>query len=163
MKLITSNNNTSIFLNKYYTKDLNIDNRELLENYFRRLFKSLNKNFDFNISGYYNIKIHIDNFYGAIIELIKDDVDYFDYFINQVDMRILIEKNSCFLYNIKDYFFIDDSLKKKIKIYLYQNEMFLKINEELNEIELGKILENGTIIYGKQVDKISNKGQIINI
>ena len=119
LKLITSNNNTSIFLNKYYTKDLNIDNRELLENYFRRLFKSLNKNFDFNISGYYNIKIHIDNFYGAIIELVKDDVDYFDYFINQVDMRILIEKNSCFLYNIKDYFFIDENLKKKVKIYLF--------------------------------------------
>lgn len=163
LKLITKDNNTSIYLNKYYLQELNVDNRDFLERYFRKLFKSLSKNFGLSVSGYYNIKIHMDKYYGVIIELIKDEVDYFDYFINQVDMRIVIEKNSCFLYKINDFFFIDEDLKNKLVIYLFKNNLYLQVKDQIDDIEFAKILENGTIIFDKNVDKIITKGKVLTI
>ena len=77
-----------VFLN--YSKLGNIDfqNYDEIEQYFRKLFLNLKRNYNISINGYYSIKIYKDKIYGIIIEAHKEDIDYMDLFDNQVEMSI---------------------------------------------------------------------------
>ena len=69
------------------------------------------------LDGFYYITVYIDKYYGVVIHLEKDDVEYYDYFKNQVDMRI-ITIDTEFLYLVDD---IPFNLLNKINI-LFKNK-----------------------------------------
>ena len=47
-----------------YLEEINFDDKEQLEKYFQKLFRLLKLNYQIEISGYYEIDIYIDDFYG---------------------------------------------------------------------------------------------------
>ena len=87
-------------------------------------------------------------------------MDFYDYYIDEIDMHIEIEQ-SIFLYQIND-IYIPKELKKKNDIILYQNNIYLKVNRELSNIEKGKLTEISNILY-KNVDKILKYGRILTV
>ena len=93
-------NNIIVFLNKIKIKDKLLLSSSYLENYFRNLFLTLKDKYQINISGYCNVTLYQDNIYGVIVDIKKEFTDYFDYFDNQVDMKIDVAKNSIFLYKV---------------------------------------------------------------
>lgn len=140
-----------------YLKKDNIDNIDLkdeikIEDTLKKLFIRLNDYYDIKIEGYYDVDVYIDKFYGVILDLKKEDLEYYDYFDNQVDMRIAINKTS-FLYKVEDYFNVD---LKKYDVYKYLDNIYLLPKKKINSIELAKLMENSIVIYDG--DEIIKKG-----
>lgn len=152
MKIINLDENCmTIFLNKYFFKSEEIDIKKDLEGYFRNLFLNLQKYYDINISGYYNIDVYIDDNYGLVINIKKEEVEYFDYFDNQIDMRIVL-KNNKFLYGVED-IYVKDIIKDKIDIYFYKNKYYIDFIYDVN-INLISLIEFCDIVYDDEVEKI---------
>lgn len=154
-------NNIIVFLNKYKLKEKIIISSNYLEEYFRTLFKILKNKYNIEISGYYSITLYQDNIYGAIIDIKKDFVDYFDYYDNQVDMKIDIVKDSLILYRIDSLSILKEKTYEFINIYLYDNNIYIKPKKNIGGVDLGDIIENSTIIYGDICNKILKVGKII--
>lgn len=151
MKIIIDNDlSYTIYLNSFYVDKLDFNNKDTLEKYFKNLFFKLKDLYYFDIVGFYNIIVYIDKYYGIILKIIKEDLDYLDYFGSQIDMQINI-KNINFLYKINDIFNFDMNLSKSGKIYKLNNDFYFKLNKEISNIEFGKLLENSTIIYEEEV------------
>lgn len=123
----------------------------------KKVFKRLNNIYNMDIKGYYYIKVYKDKNYGIILSINKETANYFSY-SDEVDAEIELV-DSEFLYEIKDYFFLDKELKDKVNIYKYDNKLYLKINKSLSSKELLYIIENSKIIYDNS--KIINKGRIV--
>lgn len=149
MKLVFKDNKIIVFLNK----NLNLDKKEL-ENYFKKLFLGIKDKYNLKLNGYYNINVYIDNYYGSIIELENEELEYYNYF-NQIDMEIKVIKTP-FLYEI-DYEYLDKEILNKTIIYKYNNKLYFKITDKTI---LNRIIECCKIIYGdkvKEIMKLSKK------
>ena len=119
---IIDENNIIVFFNTYLNS-IDIMNKIEVENTIKNIIDKLNKSYKLNIYGYYNIDIYVDNYYGLIIKIQKEDIDYIDYEPGQIDMKIKIY-DAIFLYKIDNIYNLDiDS-----SIYRYKDEYFLKLN-----------------------------------
>lgn len=122
-----------------------LDDLERLENKFKQIFSKLKDIYSIIIEGYYTINIYTDNIMGMIVVIEKDDIDYFDYLDNQVEMRIIVHENSAILYEIEDNF----TTIEYLDIYFYKNKFYGKIKKILSSLEIGYLLEYSLgILYG---------------
>ena len=121
-------------------------NEDDIEESFKNLFLKLKKYYKITPKGYYIINLYKDPYYGAIIDLEKEDLEYSDYFGNQVDMKINTI-NHDFIYKLEDYFMIPKSILKKSILMTNKKDLYLKINKPLNYKELAYLMENTKIIY----------------
>ena len=159
MKLIVDNNKFIVFLNK--DENIDFDNKAKMEKYFKDLFSKIKNKYNVDISGYYNIDIYIDKYYGSIIEIEDEQLDYYTYF-NQIDMEINVLKNSLFLYEI-GYEFLDKKILDKVICYKINDKIYLQIISDIDDLLLAKIIEYGHILYGKEVDKIVKQGKKVKL
>ena len=136
-----------IYLNQDYISEINFEEKYELEAYFKVLFSKLKTYYDIEMQGYYHIKCYTDSYYGMILYVQKEDIEYFDCLDNQVDMRMILEEEQCFLYQIFDYFSFPLFLKKKGDIYQYQKGFYYKLNENLDSISFGTLLEYTEIVF----------------
>lgn len=143
-------NNIIVFLNNI-NYNLNIND---LEHELKILFDKLKTKYKLDIFGYYIINIYIDNYYGTIIDMKKEEIDYIDY-NDEIDMRIIMHKIT-FLYLINNYY----NLNIKSIIYKYNNKYYLKLEESIDNISFSKLLELSEIEY-KDIDTIISKGNIL--
>lgn len=155
---IIDDDNIIVFLNKFYIKNIDFKNRDNIEKNFKNIFLKLKHVYGLDIKGYYNINIYMDEVYGAVLEIEHEDIEYFDYFDNKVDMRINVVTDSKFLYKVKDIFMIDKDMLREITIYIFKNQCYIKLKKQLNDYEMGTILENGELIYGDITTDILEMG-----
>ncbi len=160
MKLTLIDDNIILNIRNERIKDINFNDNEELREYFKKIFSKMKEKYKILINGFYYVKIYKDKYYGIIIELEKSDMEYYDYYIDEIDMHIEIVE-SIFLYQIDD-IYITESLKKDNDIILYQNKLYLKINRNLNNIEIDKLIEISKIFY-KNVDNILKYGRILKV
>ena len=146
MKIIfTSDSILDVYIKKELIKDVDVKDKICLENYLKKLLKTLKDKYNISIQGFYDITIYIDKYYGIIINFEKDDIDYYEYFKNQVDMKLVII-DSEFIYKVSD---IPFNILDKVKVLIKNNNIYLKIKKELNDLEMMNLLENSEIIYEK--------------
>lgn len=132
-----------IYLKANFIKDIDFNKKEELEIYFKRLFKILNNKYNIKVEGFYEITVYVDKFYGVILHLEKEELDYYDYFKNQVDMRIMTTDTE-FLYLVDD---IPLNIIDKIEIINNDDNIYIKIKKKLNDIEMMTLMENSIITY----------------
>lgn len=161
MRLIIDEN-IVIFLDKIYLHTLDLTNQNLIEKKLIKLINKIQNKYSIDLNGYYNVFIYKDNNYGLIIDMQKEELEYLDYFNNQIELNIEVIEDS-FLYKIEDIFWLNKSILNKCIIYKNGDTIYLKAKDNLNNFELGIILENGEIIYGKQANNIKKKSQIIKV
>ncbi len=161
MKLIIDEN-IVFFLNKIYLDNIDIKDESLIEKKLIKLINKIQKQYNIDLNGYYNVYIYKDKNYGLIIEMEKEKLDYLDYFNNQIELNIEIIEDT-FLYKIDNIFTIDKTLLEKLIIYINKDEIYLKIKENINDIELGQIIENSQIIYGNKAKSIKKQSKIIRM
>ena len=101
------------------------------------------------ISGYYEVKVYINNSYGMILE-IKKESD-FDFFKDFIELDINIEDSTMY-FKFKDYF----AIVNKSNINYYDDNYYINV-DKLNKKELLTLSEFGNIVYGKEIDKIEKK------
>ena len=153
MKIENDYNKTIIFLKKELVGSLDFNNIDSLENYLKELFLKLKNIYNMEIKGFYNIKVFIDSIYGMVLELEAEDLEYGDYF-NQIEMRI-IPIYTEFLYKIEDYINI------KGKVYIYKNEIYLKVNKNISNKDYLKVMDHAKIVYNN-TDNIIKYGYQLN-
>lgn len=161
MKLIIDEN-IVFFLNKIYLDNVDIKDESLIEKKLIKLINKIQKQYTIDLNGYYNVYIYKDKNYGLIIEMEKEKLDYLDYFNNQIELNIEIIEDT-FLYKTDNIFTIDKTLLEKLIIYINKDEIYLKIKENINDIELGQIIENSQIIYGNKAKSIKKQSKIIRM
>ena len=132
-----------IYIKKEFINNIDFNNKEELEKYLKKLFKLLNNKYNIIIEGFYDITIYIDKYYGIILHLEKELLDYYEYYKNQVDMR-LITVDTEFMYLVND---IPLNIIDKIKIENKDNNIYIKLKEELTHIEMMKLMEFSEIVY----------------
>ncbi len=151
MKLTVLGEKIIIYLNTTYTHTLNFDDKENIHNFLKQFFKKLNKKYNLELDGYYNITLYTDKYYGVIIEVTKEELEYFDYFTNQIEMNIKVVQDT-FLYQINN---IRTNFKEKMNMYKVYDKIYLKAKVPLTSIEMGALLETSKIIYGPKAKNIS--------
>ena len=132
-----------IYIRKNLIKDINFDNKEEIEKYLKNLFKILSNKYKLNIEGFYDITIYKDKYYGIIIHFEKEELEYYDYYKNQVDMRLII-KDINFKYIVSD---IPHNILNKVKIKNNNDNIYLIIKEELSKLEFMQLMEVSIISY----------------
>jgi hypothetical protein len=146
--------NFYVYINKICLKDLELKNKDSVEKYFKKLFMKLKNNYQLDIYGYYNIRVYENIHYGIILDILKLSNDYFKLPNNKVDMKIMIDSNSIFLYEIDDYFFID-KYKSNIKSIYYKDEKYyVDLNDEIDDSFYLYLLEHSNILFNDDANEI---------
>jgi hypothetical protein len=154
-------NNFIIYLNKYYIKDLDIENKKSIEEYFKKIFVSLKNNYNLDIYGYYDIRVYTNKQYGLIIDVYRLSNDYYKLYNNKIDMKIVVDTNNTFIYEVEDYFIVN-ILKRQIKNVYYKNDKYyIELNDKINDRDYNYLLENSKIIYDDNVYDILSLCSII--
>lgn len=153
MKIDVRDNNLIVFLNNKYIEVIDFYNTRELEKYFRELFFKLSDDYDFDLSGSYNIEVFIDRNCGVVLDIESID-SYYDC-CDIVDMNISISKYKGFLYRSDCFIDID------CNIYFYGCNFYY---EPLNVsfFDIGKLFENSDIIYGSDVYNIKSNGKLLS-
>lgn len=156
MKVIMNDDKIIVFLNN---KDYLLVEKNNIEKYIKSLFFKLENNYNLDLNGYNEVLIYKDLNYGIILELNKDDINYF---FEQSDIRVNVFRKNKFLYNI-DYSYLDNEILSNTVIYKYKNKIYLKIKNNINENIFNKILEYSDIVYGEKVLEILNKCEKVKL
>lgn len=147
-----------VYLNKFYIKEKELETDEDLEEYFKSFFLTLKNHYHISMEGFYIIQVYQDPFYGMVLQITKEDFDYFD--LEVVDMRIRIKKVD-FLYRFHE----EDGIQKLSTfgdLYKDQDQIYLKITKPLDLYQLGMIEEFTTLIY-QDTDQILKRAQYIEL
>lgn len=155
MKVIGNENSLTIYINKS-NLEINLDDKEELEDYFRSIFLKIKEFYNVKLNGFYITNAYIDNKYGIIIDMKKDDVDFIYYNDYEIEMQLVVNKID-FLYEIED-IFLDKNIYSKVDIYSYKNKYYLKIKEDV----LKDIIEYVNIIY-INTENILKYGKLLKI
>lgn len=150
MKVVFDKDVLSLYINKVYFQNIDSSNKSILESYLRNLLIKLSVRYDLVFDGYYNVLVYVDENYGVIIDITKEELEYFDYFSNQVQFNIKVIESS-FLYELIDY---PVSLVDELDVYKISDKIYVKIKKPVDTFCLGKLVENSFIIYGNKVDDI---------
>ena len=132
-----------LYIKKELINNIDFNNKSELENYLKKLFKLLKNKYDIKIEGFYNINVYIDKYYGVIFNIEKEELEYYNYIKNQVDMKV-VTIDTEFLYLVND---IPFEIINKINISVQDNNIYLKIKEELTNLEMMKLLEFSKVVY----------------
>ena len=157
MKLITVDDMLILFLNRIYIQSLDFKDKTSTEKYLKQLLAKLNNKYDLEFNGYYEVTLYVDLHYGVIIEVKKEELEYLDYFSNQIEMNTKVVEDS-FLYEITD---INDYLLDKVTFYKIHDKIYLRVKEDISNIEMGIILESAKVIYGEEARKIIKNGKVL--
>ena len=144
MKIEFRDNNLVVFLNKKIIEGVNFFDNSELENYFKGLFLKIDSDYGIDMEGSYNISVFIDEFFGAILEVVKDEQDYYDYY-DSIVMNISVSKYRNFLYKLNGWL----SDFKNCNLYVYNGSIYISPCN-VDFYSLGIIIENSEIIYGKE-------------
>ncbi len=161
MKLIIDED-IVIFLDKIYLQKLKLNNPKTMEKKLIKLINKIQNQNNINLNGYYNVYLYKDDNYGLIIDMQKENLEYLDYFNNQIELNIEIIEDT-FLYKVDDIFNISKNLLNKFIIYKVSEDIYIKVKKEITSIELGIILENAEVVYGSKAKRIKRKSQIIKV
>ncbi|MFA5602815.1 MAG: hypothetical protein WDA21_03720 [Bacilli bacterium] len=150
----------SVFLNKHYLKGIDFNKMVNIEPFIKKIIINLNKYYNLNMNGYYNVFIYVNSLYGIVIELMNIDDEYIKLFNKKIDMKITFNLDSVFLFNSNDYFLLNELKIQKKEIYYYENGFYLNIlNKKINNLLMMKLLECTEIIYGDKVYEILEYGK----
>ena len=162
LKIDVIDNSYIIYLNRLSIINFNFDNQDILEEEFKKLFKILRDDYNLKVNGYYNIKIYEDKYYGIILEIIKENIDYYDYFDEDDTIAMRIKKYDVELfYEVEDFFFLGNFLSC-FKIYTDKKKIYLKIIQEIDKNVFFNLLEMSKINYDKRAKLIELKSMKIS-
>lgn len=146
---IEDENNFIVFLNN---KNFFLDDKNDLEQQFKSIFNDIKLRYQFDVSGYYDIIVYKDKIYGMILSMKKEDIEYLDYFDNQVEMRIVTSPYDKFIYKLENN---DLNIPfDNCEVRSFRGNIYIIPHNNVKNIEFAQILEYTTVKYGEEADKI---------
>ena len=131
------------------------------EQFFKNIFLKLKNKYHMRLNGLYKIDLYVCNNYGIVVELKHEDDEFYDDYIEGVDLKIKINDDCETLFEIEDVLLTKNM--KNINIFLYKNKYYLMFVNKPSKKELFTILEHSKVIYGKITKKIINQVNILKV
>lgn len=138
-----------IFLNSTYLNKNIFENKDDISKYVKKFIFSINHKL--NINGFYKVYVFHNKIIGMFIKLIKLEDNLY---VNNLDLRIIVNMNCDFYYKTDNYF----SISNDCVVRYYNNDYYCLIDDKFNLIEL---CEYGEYIYGDDLLKILNNSIIL--
>ena len=158
LKVIDENNFIIFIINKRVIPELEEDNISV---YLKKILLKIKSTLKLDVYGYYDVYIYFDEHYGMIIKLIREEVEYLNYYSKQIEMKIIVTDNQ-FFYELEDINDIGKKILDKCNVYLYNNQIYLELKSSINFVLLGNLIENSKIVY-ENTDIIKKNGKKIEI
>lgn len=152
MKIEMFENKYLVFLNKEKISNIDFKIKKQVETCFRDVFSKIKKRLDKDINGLFNIKVYLNDLFGSILIIERENIEYFDYFSNQIDMQIEIEYDATVLLEFNDIF---DVISKK-KIFSFNKKYYIEYTDDINNIEFSNV------VYGEKADNIMKKSVVLD-
>ena len=96
-------NEFTIYLNNDYMQKIRFDLEDNKEENFRNLLDRLKDIYNLDLYGYYRVIVYINDNYGIIVELYKEDDEYIKIFGESLDLKILFKPESKILYELNSF------------------------------------------------------------
>ena len=136
MKVTMNDQCIVIYLNKYIFKDIDLNNKEVLQKYIKGLLLKIQDNYFLKFTGYYNITLYVDKNYGIIMEIEKDELEYLNYFSTSLNCNYIV--------------------------YVLDDKIYIKLKNSISNIMMGSMIEKvNKIIYGKEKKEIVKRAKIV--
>jgi len=154
-------NNLVFYLSKEYLNKIHFKIDVDVENELKKLFLTIKNIYNLDLKGYYEVMVYINDLYGIIIEMEKDDDEYIKIFGDTLDMKITFKFDCELLYKIENIDFINFG---KYSLLYYNNNLYLSLADNYlpPREEYLKLLENSRLIYGDELNKLKNKLKLIS-
>lgn len=156
-----NDDNFIVFLNKLYLDSNQFELKKDFEINFKKLFSILNKFYNIEIIGYYDIKIYCDKIYGYVLNIKKEELDFYDYYDDHIDMKITINNNQKFIFRVNNSSVLDESVLKFCHLIKTDKQVYLIPKKTISQQKLGNVIENCTIIYGPIAEAIIKNSKAI--
>lgn len=127
-------------------KKLDFKNLKTLQEELKQIFLKLKYNYKIPVQGFYNVKAYIDKIFGIVLEIDGEELVDLEYFDGEIDMRIEVIEEK-FIYKTKDILSIPKKLRKKLNIYINNDNYLLTIKKNIKNFHLGELLEYTTCMY----------------
>ena len=131
------------------------------EIFFKNIFLILKNKYHLKLSGLYKIDLYICDDYGIVVELKHEEDEFYDDYIEGVDLKIKINEESKSLFELDDVLITKDM--KNTQIFLYKNKYYLMFLTSPTKKELFNIIEHSKIVYGKVTKKIISPYNIVKV
>lgn len=158
LKVIDENNFIITIIDKKLIPKLDENS---ISNYLKKILLKIKTKYQINIYGYYDVFIYVDEYYGIIIKLIREELEYLSYYDKEIEMKIIVLDNQ-FFYEIEDIYKIKQEILDISDIYLYNNQIYLELKSDINFTLYGYLIENSKVIY-EDTEKIKKEGNKIEI
>lgn len=147
VKIVCINKNMyKVYLNKYYYQY----SKDTLNECIAKILLSIKKLYNIEMYSMFNIKCYINNNYGIILE-VEREYDPFSLYTKKTDLKLYLNSNSIFLYEVDDYF-VKNNIKN-CNTYTFNKKYYV----ELLDDDYLKIIEHtNNIIYGEDAKVIVN-------
>lgn len=156
LKLVfLDNENMLLFLNQFYQKKLDFSSVDSLEEQLKDLLFYLKQIYHLKIGGYYSIYVTKDEMYGMILKIHREEMDEFDYFHDEIEICLHINKDGSILYQVDDPMSVNKTILSRSKLYYYEQSFYLELKEKLGKTEMGQFLEftQPTVMESKEIIK----------
>ena len=162
MKLEKLNDdNLIVFLSKIYIDKHKISFNNDLEDNFKLIFKTLGSYYDIDMFGYYNITVYQDSIYGVVLCIKRENIDFYNYYDDHIDMKISIIKNK-FVFKLNDNSIINEKVLKFTYLIIYNGGIYIIPKKTINDYDMGYILENSKLIFGAEATTVLDRCRYIN-
>ena len=153
MNLKFRGNDFIVFFNKLESSNINFKNSRDLELYFKKFFLKIKKLYDIDVSGSYDITVYVDDDFGILLDVIKEDSSFYD---DTVDMKIIVSSYNKFVYKI------NRDIPFDCNYYLYHDCLYARPKNPIDFIKQGILFENCEIVYGEEANDIIYNGFIVD-
>lgn len=144
-----------------YLPEMKLDFQDIkkVEEEFRKIFLRLKYYYKIEVMGFYDVKAHIDKYYGLVLELDGEDLDYIEYLNGEIEMRIELNQEE-FIYKTDDILAIPNDILKNVDIYFYDSKYYIKLKNEIDIINLIEYVE--CIYHNDNPFLLKEKNKIIS-
>lgn len=147
MKIEIYSDKYIVYLNNDLIKNINFKVKKEVEDCFREVFIKIKKRLNKELNGFFNIQVYLNNKFGAIVSIEKEDIEYYEYLSNQIDMQIKIDDKTSILKEYDDVFNINSEYA-----YYYDNKYYIDYIDIDNP-------EFYNIVYGEKANYIKLKSK----
>lgn len=159
MKIEYNDGQYILYMNQFYEEKIGFHEKEEMEKYFHKLFRKLRAYYEIELSGYYDIHVYDNQIYGCIITMEKEEYEYYDYFEDKLDMRISVSEKSPFLYKLEELY---NTKVLQYPMYQYRNQFYITLENPINALEMGRLLEHSQMIYGEEAETVLHFGKKVS-
>lgn len=149
MKIEYNDTDIVVYINNAYLDIINWEDKRELADQVKKIFLRLKKYYNCSLNGFYKVIIYVNEKYGIILNIEK--LEDFDFKIDNIDLKIMINLNSTFYIELDNYPVFEEDRA----VYQLDDKFYIDI-DNLTDKEIIRYLEFGNIIYGDDTDRVSD-------